>query len=133
MCLSNTSLVVAQELELKDIEVTDKHLRALYLEIESCWRRVARQLGPTSLNNAEIESCSRSNPHQEEEQCYEMLQKWMKKQKGKGKVWDLARALYKSKLEDVVETVYGKKVLQSIRRDLHGEEAVEPEPKKRKT
>ena len=43
-----------------------------------------------------------------------MLQKWMKKQNGKGKVWDLASAIYKSELEDVVKNVYGPKVLIAL-------------------
>ena len=87
---------------------------------------MARQLGPTSLDEIEIDSCKRSNV-QEEEQCYAMLQKWMTKQKGKGKVLDLARAIYESDLEGVVTKVYGEKILHSIRRE---KEAVEREPKK---
>ena len=126
-----TSFVAPPELEFKDKKVEDNHLREVYLEIKSYWRRVARQLGPTSLNDAEIDSCLRSNS-QDEEQCYAMLKKWMTKQKGKGKVWDLARAIYKSGLDDVVKEVYGERILHSIRCDLYGEEAVEPEPKKLK-
>ena len=74
---------------------------------------MARQLGPTSLSDSEIGSCERSKV-QEEEQCYAMLQTWMKKQKGEGKVWDLASAIYKSELEDVVKNVYGPKVLIAL-------------------
>ena len=125
---AKTSYGAAPELQLKDENVEDKHLIAVYLKIKSFWRRVARQLG---LSNTEIESCSRSHP-EEEDQCYAMLQKWKTKQKGKGKVWDLARAIYESELEDVVKEVYGERILHSIRCDLYGEEAVEPEPKKLK-
>ena len=96
------------ELKFKDKKVEDYHLREVYLEIKSYWRRVARQLGPTSLNDTEIDSCLRSNP-QDEEQCYAMLQKWMTKKKGEGKVWDLARAIYKSGLEDVVKKSMGRR------------------------
>ncbi|XP_065833067.1 uncharacterized protein [Oscarella lobularis] len=97
----------------KDEKVEDKHLREVYFKVKSYWKRVARQLGPTSLSDSEIGSCERSKV-QEEEQCYAMLQTWMKKQKGEGKVWDLASAIYKSELEDVVKNVYGPKVLIAL-------------------
>ena len=125
---AKTSYVAAPELQFKDENVEDKHLIAVYLKIKSFWRRVARQLG---LSKTEIDSCSRSHP-EEDEQCYAMLQKWITKQKGESKVWDLARAIYESELEDVVKEVYGERILHSIRCDLYGEEAFEPEAKKLK-
>ncbi|XP_065840175.1 uncharacterized protein [Oscarella lobularis] len=91
-------------------EIQEKHLRAVYLKIQAFWKRVARELG---LPQYEIKSCERSHSF-DEERCYAMLQKWKTRQKGKGKVWDLASAIYKAELEGVVEEVYGESVLKAL-------------------
>ena len=91
-------------------EIQEKHLRAVYLKIQAFWKRVARELG---LPEYEIGSCERSNSF-DEERCYDMLQRWKTRQRGKGKAWDLASAIYKAQLEGVVEEVYGKSVLKAL-------------------
>ena len=65
---------------------------------------MARNLG---LIYEEIESCERSRAL-DDDRCYEMLILWKKKQKGKGKVWDLASAIYKAGLDGIVEKSMGR-------------------------
>ena len=91
-------------------EIEEKHLDAVYLQIQSYRKRVARNLG---LTYDERDSCERSHTL-DEDRCYEMLILWKKKQKGKGKVWDLASAIYKAELDSIVENVYGKRVLKAL-------------------
>ena len=91
-------------------EIQEKHLRVVYLKIQAFWKRIARKL---DLPEFEIVSCERSHSL-DEERCYAMLQKWKTRQRGKGKVWDLASAIYKAELEGVVEEVYGKSVLKTL-------------------
>ena len=91
-------------------EIQEKHLRAVYLKIQAFWKRVARELG---LPEHEIGSCQRSHTL-DEERCHAMLQKWKTRQRGKGKVWDLASAIYKAELGGVVEEVYGKSALKAL-------------------
>ena len=94
-------------------EIQEKHLRAVYLKIQAIWKRVARKLG---LPKYEIDLCECSHSL-DEERCYAMLHKWKTRQKGKGKVWDLASAIYKAELEGVVEEVYGESVLKALQSD----------------
>eukprot|EP00118_Oscarella_pearsei_P023666 m.286368 g.286368 ORF g.286368 m.286368 type:complete len:942 (+) comp40691_c0_seq78:361-3186(+) len=109
-----SSLFPRQVLSILDKKISEGHLRKVHLKIKEFWRRVARFLGGMPLSDIEIDSCGSS--HQaKEDQCYEMLRKWMIKQEGKGTVYQLCAAIIEAELGDVVEEAFGADVLRECR------------------
>ncbi|XP_062524020.1 uncharacterized protein LOC134198629 [Corticium candelabrum] len=97
-----------------DRDVTLHEIRNIYLKICHCWKAVARNLGPISLADYEINGLRDSEC---DECCYQMLTLWQEKQRQhdrRASVFHLCSALIRVNLADAAQDVFGADVVRDV-------------------